>query len=205
MTAILQRRPHIGPPPGSQVDVAGTQDCHDLGDPLPDTPLHPRRLTGSYETAARTLTPSPRHCCRASLGDLDAAQSLMGWQTARAHGSTAIESLLLQSIERLRPAQTSQKLPRTADKSKIENLDSCSASAQEAFDRLRRISIRKHRTRRDRATPSPGGGARADAHHRELLTGRTSRCRRPHHLRHRRQDRLGGLGSVIRRRDSSVR
>ncbi len=39
MAAILQRRPHTGLAPGSQVDVADAQLCHDLGDVLADIPL----------------------------------------------------------------------------------------------------------------------------------------------------------------------
>ena len=55
-------------------------------------------------------------------------------------------------------------------------------------------AIRKRRTRRDRATPSPGGGAPRPWPTTATPDRRTSRCRRPHHLRHRRQDRLAGLG-----------
>lgn len=42
MAPILQRRPHTGLAPGSQIDVADAQDCHDLGDALPDIPLDRR-------------------------------------------------------------------------------------------------------------------------------------------------------------------
>jgi hypothetical protein len=42
MAAILQRRPHTGLPPRSQVDVAGEQYCHDLSDPRPNLPLNCR-------------------------------------------------------------------------------------------------------------------------------------------------------------------
>jgi hypothetical protein len=60
MAAILQRRPDTGPTSRSQVDVASTQDCHDLGDSLPDIPPDQRKLTEVVnETAIRTLIRHP--------------------------------------------------------------------------------------------------------------------------------------------------
>jgi hypothetical protein len=56
MAAILQGRPHAWLPPGSQVNLSVAQDCHNVGDPLPDIPLDRPRLTEVVdESAVQTL------------------------------------------------------------------------------------------------------------------------------------------------------
>lgn len=60
MASVLQRRPHAGEPPGSQVDIAVAQDRHDLGDPLADAfPDRHSLIEVVDETALRTLIRHP--------------------------------------------------------------------------------------------------------------------------------------------------
>jgi hypothetical protein len=60
MAAILQGRPQARAPSGSQVNFCGAQNCHNLGDPLPDISLDRSRLTEvANETAVRALICHP--------------------------------------------------------------------------------------------------------------------------------------------------
>ena len=60
MAAILQGRPHARAPSGSQVNFCSAQDCHNLGDPLPDISLdRPRLIEVVNETAVCALICHP--------------------------------------------------------------------------------------------------------------------------------------------------
>lgn len=60
MAAILQGRPHARLPQGSQVNLSVAQDCHNVGDPLPDILLDRPRLTEVVnESAVQTLIRHP--------------------------------------------------------------------------------------------------------------------------------------------------
>src|SRR5258708_38895880 len=60
MASILQWRPHTGPTARPRADIVVAQDCHDLGDALPDTARYRRRLTEVVnETAVRALIDHP--------------------------------------------------------------------------------------------------------------------------------------------------
>ena len=60
MAAILQGRPHTQAAPGSQVNLCAAQECHNLGDLLPDVSLDRPRLTEVVnETAVRALICHP--------------------------------------------------------------------------------------------------------------------------------------------------